>query len=99
MRAPEVDPVQSLRMGPYAMLGILALALSLAGVMGGHHLLGAAFGTGEPDEALALPIAGTPQCPGTLRGADACDLEGHATPPTEDADGCDGVHEDKVGGR
>ncbi len=98
MRAPDVYPVEPLEraMGWYALVGILALALSLAGVMGGHHLLGAAFGTGEADEALALPPADAAECPPARQAADACDYDGDSTSRRADASACGAVHQPGV---
>ena len=98
MRAPEVYPVEPLQMAMarFAVVGILALALSLAGVMGGYQLLGAAFGTGEADEALALPAADAAECPPALRAADACDYDGGAAAAGEDAEACGGANQDGV---
>ena len=98
MRAPEVYPVEPLEMAMarYAVVGILALALSLAGVMGGHQLLGAAFGTGEADEALALPVADAAECPPALRAADACDYDGDPALRGADATACGVVHQEGV---
>ncbi len=91
MRAPEVHPVASLKLGRYAVAGIMALALSLAGVMGGHQLLGAAFGTGDSDEALAVPAAEGSGCPPALQAADACDYDGDLALPDDKEEACDSV--------
>ncbi len=98
MRAPDVYPVEPLEMARarYAVVGILALVLSLAGVMGGHHLLGAAFGTGDAEEALALPLADAVECPPAVRAADACDYDGDPAPRGADASACDAVHQPGV---
>ena len=98
MRAPDVYPVEPLEraMGWYALVGILALALSLAGVMGGHHLLGAAFGTGEADEALAVPPADAAECPPARQAADACDYDGGAAAAREGAEACGPANQDGV---
>ncbi len=95
MRAPDVYPVEPLEMARarYAVVGILALALSLAGVMGGHHLLGAAFGTGEADETLALVPADAAECPPAVRAADACDYDGDPALRAADTSACDAMHE------
>lgn len=90
MRAPEVYPVQSLDLGRYAVAGIMALALSLAGVMGGHRLLGAAFGTADPEEGLAASLAAAPQCSASLEAADACDYDGGPAAPARADTACAG---------
>jgi len=72
---------QSLDLGRFMVAGIMALALSLAGVMGGYQLLGAAFGTADPEEGLAASALAAPACPPALEAADACDYdEGPAAP-------------------
>ena len=98
MRAPDVYPVEPLEraMGWYALVGILALSLSLAGVMGGHHLLGAAFGTVEADEALAVPPADAAECPPARQAADACDYDGDLAVRRGDASACGAVHQPGV---
>lgn len=75
----------------FGAVGVFALALSLAGVLGGHHLLGAALGVPEEKEAYALARDGGAECPPDLRAIDACDDDGEAGPPDrdrEDGDGC-----------
>jgi hypothetical protein len=76
MKAPEVYREQSLDLGRYMVAGIVALALSLAGVMGGYRLLGAAFGTADPEEGLTASSLSAPGCPPALEAADACDYDG-----------------------
>jgi len=80
---PEVEPHRPPALGRYAVLGLLALALSLAGVMGGHHLLGQIFGPEDGDEAVASASAReeSPECPPTLRATDACDFDGDPRSP------------------
>ena len=88
--------MQAVALGRYALFGALALALSLAGVMGGHHLLGKAFGLGDRDETFAHAFAreDAPECPAHLRAADACDYDGETTGPDEEADGCGTDHDE-----
>ncbi len=71
MRSPVVDPGGAPKLGWYAAVGILALALSLAGLLGGHQLLGAAFGNGDPEEVLAVPAVEASQCPQRMDAAGA----------------------------
>ena len=93
MRAPVTDPARTLNVGRYAAAGIMALALSLAGVLGGHQLIGAAFGVGDGEEAFALARGESLECPPDLRAMDACDYDGDAAPPEahrDDEDSCGG---------
>ncbi len=80
MRAPEEHPVNSLKLGRYAAAGVMALALSLAGVMGGYQLLGAAFGTEDPEDGVTAsgPVEAAP-CPAALAARNPCD-DGWAVP-------------------
>ncbi len=98
MRAPENSSMQAIALGRYALFGVLALALSLAGVMGGHHLLGKAFGLGDRDETFAYASAqdDAPECPAHLQAADACDYDGETTGPDEEADGCGTDHDEEA---
>jgi hypothetical protein len=88
MSAPEVNREQSLDLGRYMVAGIMALALSLAGVMGGYQLLGAAFGTADPEEGLTASPSAAPGCPPALEAADACDYDGGPAAPERAAGAC-----------
>ena len=77
----------------YAVLGVFALALSLAGVMGGHQLIGNLFGMPEEEQAFALDRESDTDCPAHLRGADACDYEGDGPVPRGGGESCGGDHE------
>jgi hypothetical protein len=77
----------------YAVLGACALAVSLAGVMGGHQLVGRLFGAPEEEQAFALDRESDADCPAHLRAADACDYEGDGPVPRRRDDGCGGDHE------
>ncbi len=79
---------QSLDLGRYMVAGIMALALSLAGVMGGYQLLGAAFGTADPEEGLAASALAAPECPPDLEAADACDYDEGPAAPEQAAGAC-----------
>jgi hypothetical protein len=68
--------------------GIMALALSLAGVMGGYRLLGAVFGTADPEEGLTASALAAPGCPPALEAADACDYDGGPAAPERAAGAC-----------
>ncbi len=85
MRAQELERGWERARPPagYALLGVFALALSLAGVMGGHHLAGKVFGVPEEDQAFALDRESDAECPAHLRAADACDYDGEVPSPRE----------------
>lgn len=75
--------------GRFGVVGIFAMALSLAGVLGGHQLLGELLGV--PEEEVALAHDGDAECPPTLHANDACDSDSEAASPDrdrEDRDGC-----------
>ena len=99
MRAQELDGGWGRATPPtgYAVLGVFALALSLAGVLGGHHLAGKVFGVPEEEPAFAFDRESDAECPAHLRAADACDYDGDAPARREGNGTCASDHEEEVG--
>ena len=80
------EPVYNVRR--YLLLGVLALAIPLAGLLGGHRLVAAIFGPGEDGETLAAPASLQDACPPDRYTADACDKDDEHTPPAEQGPAC-----------
>ena len=98
MRAPELEGGWGRARPParYGVLGVFALALSLAGVLGGHHLVGKVLGVPEEEPAFAFDRESDAECPAHLRAADACDYDGDAPTRREGNGRCAGDHEEEV---
>lgn len=65
----------------FAVVSVLALGVSLAGVLGGHRVLASILWVPSDEEASAVSPTDGGECPADLHARDACDYDDDTAPP------------------
>lgn len=91
MKSLEMGPQEPVNLRGYALVGILALALPLAGLLGSHRLVAVASGLPDAEETVGAP-APAGDCGAAAPAAVACESDGPASLAGRDADGCGRPH-------